>query len=401
LNRCASALVDGQERPIGDDYVAAFRFASAELGGLGERLVALADCRLPPEKYPPGFQFNAMGAVNFPLSGFRMLGLISLMDPPRASAPDAVAKCQAAGIKVIMCTGDNPATARAIAKSVGILSLDQHPVERTALMPPVRAEDGSSEPPDMRSCLITGEEALEMTPAELESALMHHQEVVLTGFSADQKLAVVESCQRLGAVVAVTGDGVNDAAALRRADVGVAMGSGEEIARDVADIILLDDNFGSIVSAIEEGRITFDNLQKILFYTLSSCVAETFPFIFFLFAQVPLPLGALTALCIDLGTDLLPAIALAFEDEEKRNDCMKKGPRNPRADGLLDDRLIFVSCGQMGLIQAAAGMFTYLVIMAENGFWPSRLLGLRIHWDSRAINDLTDSYEQEWTYEDR
>jgi len=155
-------------------------------------------------------------------------------------------------------------------------------------MPPVRAEDGNSQFPQIppQSCLITGEEALEMTQQELESALMHHHEVVLAGFSADQKLAVVESCQRLGAIVAVTGDGVNDAAALRKADVGVAVGSGEDIARDTADVIILDDDFGSIVSAIEEGRIAFENLQKILFYTLSSCVAEVFPFVFFLFAQV-------------------------------------------------------------------------------------------------------------------
>ena len=126
-----------------------------------------------------------------------------------------------------------------------------------------------------------------MTNEELESVLMHYQEIVLAGFSADQKLAVVESCQRLGAVVAVTGDGVNDAAALRKADVGIAMGiSGTDIAKDAADVILLDDNFASVVIAVEEGRIMFDNLKKVLFYTLSSCVAELCPFIFFLICQV-------------------------------------------------------------------------------------------------------------------
>ena len=117
--------------------------------------------------------------------------------------------------------------------------------------------------------------------------------------------------------------------------------------------------------------------------------------------QCPLPLGALTVLCIDLGTDLLPAVSLAYEEEESRNEAMKRGPRNPRSEGLLDERLAFVSCAQMGLIQAAAGIFTYITIMAENGFWPSKLIGLRTYWDSRAINDLPDSYDQEWTYEDR
>lgn len=106
-------------------------------------------------------------------------------------------------------------------------------------------------------------------------------------------------------------------------------------------------------------------------------------------------------LCIDLGTDMLPAISLAFEEEETRHEVMKRGPRNPHTEGLLDDRLLFLSCGQMGLIQAAAGFFTYFVIMAENGFWPGRLIFIRTFWDSRAINDLRDSYDQEWTYQDR
>lgn len=153
----------------------------------------------------------------------------------------------------------------------------------------------------------------------------------------------------------------------------------------------------------------FDNLKKILFYTLASNVAEMAPFCLFLIAQIPLPISALSLLCIDLGTDLLPAISLAYEEEEVRREVMRRGPRNPLTDGLLDERLLFLSCSHIGLIQVrtmicqwrvclllhfqlffqgAAGIFTYFVIMAENGFWPSKLLGLRTFWDSRAINDL-------------
>ena len=390
LKRCATALVQGQDRPIDEEYSNAFRYACAELGGLGERLVALADFRLPPRRFPPGFQFTSQ-PINFPCSGFRLLGLVSMIDPPRPTVPDSIAKCQSAGIKVIMMTGDHPATAKAIAKSVGILSLDQEPQERTALLKPAQ------------SCLITGEEMADMTMEELESALVHHPEVVLAGFAAEQKLNVVEACQRLGAIVAVTGDGVNDAAALRRADVGIAMGGpmGTDVAKQAADVILMDDNFASIVIAIEEGRIMFDNLKKSLYYMLCSNVASIAPFLLYLVAQIPLPFGILTVLCVDLGTDLLPAISLAFEEEEQRHEVMKRGPRNPISEGLLDERLLFLSCGQVGLIQAAAGFFTYFVIMAENGFWPGRLLSIRTFWDSRAINDLRDSYDQEWTYEDR
>jgi sodium/potassium-transporting ATPase subunit alpha len=327
--------VFSQERTIDEDYKQAFRYACAELGSLGERLVALCDARLPIRKFPPGFSFNT-NKINFPLSGFRMVGIMAMMDPPRASVPDSIAKCQAAGIKVIMVTGDHPATAKAIAKSVGILSLDQDPMERTALMKPAQ------------SCLVTGEELNEMKPEELDHVLMHHQEVVLAGFSAEQKLAIVESCQRLGAVVAVTGDGVNDAAALHKSDCGIAMGiAGSDVAKQAADVILLDDNFSSIVVGIEEGRLMFDNLKKCLFYVLSSNIAEIAPFILFLVAQIPLPIGALAVLCIDLGTDLLPAISLSYEEEENRYSTMRRGPRNPLSEGLLDERLLFLSCGQV------------------------------------------------------
>lgn len=209
LNRCSSALVEGHDRPIDDDYKVAFRYACNELGGLGERLVALCDWRLPPKKFPPGYQFNSQN-INFPLSGYRMVGILSLIDPPRAAVPDAIAKCQAAGIKVIMVTGDHPATAKAIAKSVGILSLDQDPIEKTVLQQP------------SQSCVVTGDEMVDMTTDELDSVLMHHQEIVLAQFTAEQKLEVVMSCQRLGAVVAVTGDGANDAPALHKGKTNVS-----------------------------------------------------------------------------------------------------------------------------------------------------------------------------------
>ena len=154
------------------------------------------------------------------------------------------------------------------------------------------------------------------------------------------------------------------------------MGSGVDVAKQAADVVLLDDNFATIVVAIEEGRIMFDNLKKCFMYILSSNVPEIAAFILFLICQIPLPIGALAILAIDLGTDMLPAISLAYEEEEVRNESMKKGPRNPRTEGLLDEKMIFMSCGQIGLVEAAAGFFTYFVIMAENGFWPSRLLGL-------------------------
>ena len=203
LARCSTIVINGEEKQMTDEWKEAFNNAYLELGGLGERVLGFCDFLLPADEYPEGYPFDC-DDPNFPLDNLRFVGLMSMIDPPRAAVPDAVAKCRSAGIKVIMVTGDHPATAKAIAKSVGILSFDQDPQEKTVLS---KAS---------QSCVITGEEVASMTPEELDSALMHHQEIVLAQFSAEQKLAVVMSCQNLGAVVAVTGDGVNDAPALHK-----------------------------------------------------------------------------------------------------------------------------------------------------------------------------------------
>ena len=239
-----------------------------------------------------------------------------------------------------------------------------------------------------------------MSEKQIDEILMYHTEIVFARTSPQQKLIIVEGCQRMGAIVAVTGDGVNDSPALKKADIGVAMGiAGSDVSKQAADMILLDDNFASIVTGVEEGRLIFDNLKKSIAYTLTSNIPEISPFLLFILADVPLPLGTVTILCIDLGTDMVPAISMAYEQAE--SDIMKRQPRNPFTDKLVNERLISMAYGQIGMIQASAGFFVYFVIMAENGFWPSRLLGIRRSWDSSAVNDLEDSYGQEWTYADR
>lgn len=169
-----------------------------------------------------------------------------------------------------------------------------------------------------------------------------------------------------------------------------------ELFFQAADMILLDDNFASIVTGVEEGRLIFDNLKKSIAYTLTSNIPEISPFLLFIMCDIPLPLGTVTILCIDLGTDMVPAISMAYEEAE--SDIMKRLPRNPFTDKLVNERLISVAYGMIGMIQAAAGFYVYFVIMGENGFWPSKLFGIRKYWDSSAINDLEDSYHQEWTY---
>jgi len=397
LQRCSTIVIDGTERPLTEDWKQAFETAYMELGGLGERVLGFCDFLLPEDKFPQGYPFDSE-EENFPLEGLRFVGLMSMIDPPRAAVPDAVLKCRSAGIKVIMVTGDHPITAKAIARSVGIISDGQETVEDIAARTGVDVKDVN--PREARAAVVHGGEIKDMSDKVLDEILMYHTEIVFARTSPQQKLIIVEGCQRMGAIVAVTGDGVNDSPALKRADIGVAMGiAGSDVSKQAADMILLDDNFASIVTGVEEGRLIFDNLKKSIAYTLTSNIPEISPFLAFILLDIPLPLGTVTILCIDLGTDMVPAISMAYEFAE--SDIMKRQPRNPFTDKLVNERLISMAYGQIGMIQASAGFFVYTVIMAENGFLPSRLLGIRRQWDSQAVNDLEDSYGQEWSYHDR
>merc|ERR1711963_950754 len=400
VERCATIVINGVEEELTPAWKQKFEIANRELGELGERVLGFCDFALPKGDYPTGYPFN-QDEVNFPIEGLRFVGLMSMIDPPRAAVPDAVAKCRSDGIKVIMVTGDHPITAKAIAKSVGIISADNMTVEDVAAAKNKDVNQLTKEEQrEAHAAVVHGGELKDITDAQLDEILMYHSEIVFARTSPQQKLIIVEGCQRMGAIVAVTGDGVNDSPALKKADIGVAMGiAGSDVSKQAADMILLDDNFASIVTGVEEGRLILDNLKKSIAYTLTSNIPEISPFLLFILADVPLPLGTVTILCIDLGTDMVPAVSMAYEQAE--SDIMKRQPRNPFTDKLVNERLISMAYGQIGMIQASAGFFVYFVILAENGFWPSRLLGIRRSWDSSAVNDLEDSYGQEWTYADR
>ncbi|KAI4885454.1 hypothetical protein NFI96_014402 [Prochilodus magdalenae] len=397
LDRCSTIMINGEELSLDDDWKDAFQGAYMDLGGLGERVLGFCHLSLSPSHFPRGFAFDS-DDVNFPTDRMCFLGLMSMIDPPRAAVPDAVGKCRSAGIKVIMVTGDHPITAKAIAKGVGIISEGNETVEDIAER--LNIPLSQVNPRDAKACVVHGTDLKEMSSEYLDDLLKNHTEIVFARTSPQQKLIIVEGCQRQGAIVAVTGDGVNDSPALKRADIGVAMGiSGSDVSKQAADMILLDDNFASIVTGVEEGRLIFDNLKKSIAYTLTSNIPEISPFLLFIIASVPLPLGTVTILCIDLGTDMVPAISLAYETAE--SDIMKRQPRNPKTDKLVNERLISMAYGQIGMIQALAGFFTYFVILAENGFLPYSLLGIRLEWDDRSANDLEDTYGQQWTYEQR
>ncbi|XP_056682187.1 potassium-transporting ATPase alpha chain 1 [Monodelphis domestica] len=397
LERCSSILIKGQELPLDEQWREAFQTAYLALGGLGERVLGFCQLYLSEKDFPRGFAFNP-DEMNFPSSGLCFAGLVSMIDPPRATVPDAVLKCRTAGIRVIMVTGDHPITAKAIAASVGIISEGSETVEDIAARLRVPVEQVNRR--DARACVVNGAQLKDMDPAELVEILRMHPEMVFARTSPQQKLVIVESCQRLGAIVAVTGDGVNDSPALKKADIGVAMGiAGSDAAKNAADMILLDDNFASIVTGVEQGRLIFDNLKKSIAYTLTKNIPELTPYLIYITVSVPLPLGCITILFIELCTDIFPSVSLAYEAAE--SDIMHLRPRNPRRDRLVNEPLAAYSYFQIGAIQSFAGFTDYFTAMAQEGWFPLLCVGLRPHWENHHLQDLQDSYGQEWTFGQR
>jgi sodium/potassium-transporting ATPase subunit alpha len=234
------------------------------------------------------------------LKDFTFCGLLSLMDPPRKDVPAAVASCRSAGVDVTMVTGDHPLTAEAIARKCNIIT---QPTRReVAALRQVDEADVPIDDPDVGALVVTGAMVEELKTDADWDKILEKDELVFARTTPQQKLHIVSNFQRLKEVVAVTGDGVNDSPALRKADIGVAMGNPDssEVAREAADVILLDDNFASLVRAIKEGRVLYDNLKKTIAYTLAHVAPETLAVILTLAFGMPNGLGALLVLSIDL-----------------------------------------------------------------------------------------------------
>ncbi|MDQ1314157.1 MAG: sodium/potassium-transporting ATPase subunit alpha [Pseudomonadota bacterium] len=329
---CDSVQFEGGVVPL--DEAAKKRLLAAQdaLAATGLRVLAFAHRALE----------NAQPDAGWPVEerGLTLSGLVGLEDPPRPEVPEAIARCALAGIRVIMVTGDHPHTAQAIAREIGLL--------KTAT--PV---------------VITGDNLRRLSPAQLQLAL-DAPEILFARVAAEQKMQLVEALQKKGEIVAVTGDGVNDAPALKRADVGIAMGvAGTDVAKEAADMILLDDNFASIVAAIEEGRAVFDNLRKFLTYILSSNIPELVPYLAFVLFRIPLPLTIIQILAVDLGTDMLPALALGAEKPDP--DVMRRPPRK-RSERLLSWNLIARAYLFLGVLEAAAAMAVFFFVLNIAGW---------------------------------
>lgn len=401
VNRCDFIMINGEKVAMTAEHIANFEEASKSMMQGGERVLGMAYCDLDKDTYHKDYEYaiDDPENYNFPNKkgdGLVFLGVISLMDPPRDAVPNAVRNCQTAGIKVIMVTGDHPETAEAIAKQVGIITGNTR--RDVAKSRGVEIEDVANDDDAVNAIVIAGADLLEMDDEEIQGWL-DYEEIVFARTSPEQKLIIVRNLQEkkfisrgyarpkpIKHVVAVTGDGVNDSPALRKADIGIAMGiAGSDVAKGAADMILLNDNFASIVDGIEEGRKIFDNLKKSIAYTLSSNIPEISPFLVFILAAVPLPLPTVLILCIDLGTDMVPAISLAYEQKEA--DIMMKPPRDSLTDRLVTGKLINFSYLQVGVVQATAGFYAWLTVLNDYGFPPWILIGLDPVWSAWGADE--------------
>jgi magnesium-transporting ATPase (P-type) len=301
--------------------------AVEEMSARGLRVLAVAR-RLGPVPEGPADQVER---------DLELLGLVGLEDPPRPGVERAIAACHRAGIRVALVTGDHPGTARVIATQVGIIDADGPVLEGTQL---------------------PGDEA--------ELARLLDRNVVVARVTPEDKLRIARALQSRGHVVAMTGDGVNDGPALRAADVGVAMGaSGTDVAREAADLVLLDDRFETIVAAIQLGRASFSNIRRFLTYHLTDNAAELAPFVVWgvTAGRVPLALTVLQVLALDIGTDLLPALALGAEPP---NDHVLAGPA--RTTSLVDGRLLRRAFLVLGLTEAVLAVLAFVAVLMAGGW---------------------------------
>jgi sodium/potassium-transporting ATPase subunit alpha len=307
MNKCTTMLMeDGTEIALNDEMRQRLSQIQEELAANGERVLGLA--RQDLVNFTVNSHFDA-DTMNFPIEGHCFVGLVALIDPPRVDVLEAVQKCQKASIRVMMVTGDHPATATAISRMVGIVTKDKV-VQVTGN--DTLADTDTLEEIKSRALAITGHVIPDFDQTTWDN-IFKHDEIVWARTTPDHKLTIVMECQRRKHVVAVTGDGVNDAPALKQANVGVAMGAGSEVAREAADIVLTDSKFSSIVVGIENGRMAFDNMKKVILYLIpAGTFAELLPILAYVFFGVPQMLSSFLMICVCVGTDIFPSLAMIY-----------------------------------------------------------------------------------------
>ena len=419
MKRCTHYLLNGRDVPINEEFQEKFKQANQAFALKGERVIGLSYKRLPPEDFPPNYEFiiekedkenprkkGEDPRVNFPLTDLTFVGLIAMEDPPRDGVREAITKCHIAGIKVIMVTGDQSLTAASIAHQIGIIEdLDDAPEliqkrERLATLEEAEAKSNTIiiEGGRLQAYLDRDSTMSDDNPNKnsfLRNWLMK-RDVVFARTSPENKLCIVNACQSLSHIVAVTGDGVNDSPAIKKADIGIAMGKvGTDVAKDAADILLLDDNFPNILKGVKQGRVIFETLKKIIGYNLTSNVPELIPFLCLDLFQIPLPINTILILCIDVGTDIMPNIFQSYETAEKG--MLKKQPRNIKTDKLCTGRLFVYAYFFNGIIECMGCLLAYFVVMSDYGFRPVNLFFFAFDEGIRpAEQDIYNYYDPQF-----
>ncbi|MFB9253440.1 cation-translocating P-type ATPase [Sphaerisporangium melleum] len=338
LPRCATIMeADGVRAPLTAERRRAVERVVDARARQGLRVLAVAERPLAADRPPPERRDDAERELT-------LLGLVAMQDPPRPGVAEAVAHCHSAGIRIIVVTGDHALTAAAIAAQVGIVG--DHPT------------------------VVTGDRLDRMSEDELDTLLRDHHELIFARSSPEAKLRIADALRAEGHVVAMTGDGVNDAPALRRADIGVAMGrSGTDVAREAATMVLTDDDFSTIVAAVRSGRQVYDNIRKFICYIFAHSTPEIAPFLVFALAggAVPLPLTVLQLLAFDVGTETLPALALGREPAEPG--IMKRRPRR-RSEGVIRGSMLVRAWLFLGVICAALTLAGFFYVLLRAGWRP-------------------------------
>ena len=346
LAACAYACTEGQVSALDQDTRKAILHAQDLMAEKGLRVLAFASRELPSR-----FVRDALD------QDLVFQGLVGLEDPPRPDVPEAIRKCREAGIKVVMISGDHPRTATAIAAEIGLVRSDQ-------------------------TTVITGDKLRTLSAVGLGLAL-DAPDVIFARVSAADKMRIVEALKAKGHVVAVTGDGVNDAPALKAAHIGVAMGvAGTDVAKKAADMVLLDDNFASIVNAVEEGRAVFQNIRKFLTYVLVHNVAELVPYLAFVLFKIPLALTPIQILLIDMGTDSLTALGLGVEKPDPQG---MRLPSRLQSEPLLNQSVALRAYLFLGPIEAVAAMAAFFLVLI-NGGWS---YGQQLAWNDLLYMQAT------------
>jgi sodium/potassium-transporting ATPase subunit alpha len=337
IKKCDSIFINGKIHSLSSSYIKNFIEKNNEFSSQGYRVLAFAQKKISYNFKSKQFE------KNLEKNDYVLYGLIIMQDPPRSEVADAVLACQKAGIKIVVISGDQGNTVLSIAKQVGIVNSNDYVV-------------------------ITSDELKKMNDSDLKKVLKN-DEIIFARSLPEDKERIVKTLQSMGEIVAVTGDGVNDAPALKRADVGIAMNiSGTEVAKDAADVVLLDDNFVTISKAIKYGRTVYDNIQSFVMYILTSNIPEILPYLFFVILSGfnwPLALTVLLILAIDLGTDMLPAISLGVESPA--DDVMNKPPRDPKAK-LANYKMFIRSYGFQGPLETLFAFIVFFRILFDGGW---------------------------------